>query len=185
MAKLVITSTPSNIEVQLNDYAVSYSAKAVSIPKTQIQYVSQSPSDTFCTFVSAFFNTEIFVYIATADYLIVDSIDGVAPTSNQDLYNKLKVAIGNESSFSSPTFETVDIASAIIVPANPKRKSLILINTSPNTISFGVDAPAELNSGITLYPNGVWIMDEETFTNKDVHAIASSAGSNLTIQELT
>lgn len=84
---------------------------------------------------------------------------------------------------SSPTFATVGVASASAVASNASRKGLVLTNTSSNTISLGLGATAVLNSGITLTPRGVWVMDERTFTTAAVNAIASAASSNLAIQE--
>lgn len=86
---------------------------------------------------------------------------------------------------SSPTAATVGVASAQAVAANSNRKGLILVNTSVNTISIGLGATAVLNSGITLYPGGVFQMDEYCFDLGAVNAIASSASSNLAIQEFT
>lgn len=84
---------------------------------------------------------------------------------------------------SSPTAATVGVASASALVANASRKGLVLTNTSANTISLGLGAAAVLNSGITLTPNGVWVMDEYTFCTSQIFAIASAAGSNLAIQE--
>jgi len=87
---------------------------------------------------------------------------------------------------SSPTFATVGVTSAQAVASNANRKGLVLINTSANTISlaFGANA-AVLSSGITLTPNGVWVMDEYTFSTSAINAIATGASSNLAVQELT
>lgn len=85
---------------------------------------------------------------------------------------------------SSPTFATVGVASAQVVASNASRKGLILTNTSANTISLGIGSTAVLNSGITLYPGGVWVMDEYNFATGAIDAIASAAASNLAIQEL-
>lgn len=87
---------------------------------------------------------------------------------------------------SAPTFATVGVTSAQVVASNASRKSLVLINTSSNNISFGIGSnPAVLNSGITLTPNGVWESDEYSYVTSAINAIASGASSNLTIQEFT
>lgn len=84
----------------------------------------------------------------------------------------------------TPTFVTVGVTSALAVAANSSRKSLVLINTSSNNISFGIGAnPAVLNSGITLTPNGVWESDEYSYVTSAINAIASGASSNLSVQE--
>lgn len=86
---------------------------------------------------------------------------------------------------SSPTSAIVGVASGLSLAANANRKGLILTNTSKNTISFGLGVAAVLNSGITLTPNGNWIMDEFNFTTAAINSIASAASSNLAIQEFT
>lgn len=85
---------------------------------------------------------------------------------------------------SSPTFSSVGVASAQAVAANANRKGLVLVNTSDTaTISLGFGAAAVLNSGITLAPGDVYIMDEYTFDLGAVNAIASAASTNLAVQE--
>ena len=59
------------------------------------------------------------------------------------------------------------------------------MNLSSSDISFGIGTAAILNRGITLKPNGVWEMDEFTFNLSAINAIASGAGSTLSIQEFT
>lgn len=86
---------------------------------------------------------------------------------------------------SSPTAATVGITSASAVASNANRKGLVLTNTSANKISFGIGTAAVLNSGITLFPGGTWVMDEFNFTTGAINAIASVASSNLAIQEFT
>lgn len=84
----------------------------------------------------------------------------------------------------TPTFATVGVTSAQVVAANGSRKSLVLINTSTNDISFGIGVnSAVLYSGITLTPKGVWESDEYSYVTSAINAIASGASSNLTIQE--
>lgn len=85
---------------------------------------------------------------------------------------------------SAPSFATVGTSSAQAVASNASRRGLVLINTSANTVSFGLGSNAAvLNSGITLVPNGVYDMSEFDYVTGAVNAIASGASSNLTIQE--
>lgn len=86
---------------------------------------------------------------------------------------------------SSPTAASVGVGSASAVAANANRRGLTLINTSSNDISLGFGAAAVLNSGITLKPNGVFEMDEYTFTLGAIFAIAGGAASNLAVQEMS
>lgn len=84
----------------------------------------------------------------------------------------------------TPTFATVGVTSSNVVASDASRTSLVLINTSTNTISFGIGSnPAVLYSGITLVPNGVWESDEYSFVTSAIQAIASGANSNLSIQQ--
>lgn len=85
----------------------------------------------------------------------------------------------------SPTAASVGITSAQAVASNANRKSLVLINTSTARISIAFGSAAVLNSGITLYPGGVFVMDVFTFDTAAVNAIASVGTSNLAIQEYT
>lgn len=102
-----------------------------------------------------------------------------------DTLGALKVSAKSPLTASSPTFATVGVASGAAVASNASRKGLVLVNTSTAVISFGIGAAAVLNSGITLLPYGVWVMDEHTFTTAAINAIASAAASNLSVQELT
>jgi len=87
---------------------------------------------------------------------------------------------------SSPTFVTVSSVSSAAVAANASRKGLVLTNTSTTkTVSLGLGATAVNGSGIILAPNGVWTMDEYTYTTQAINAITTSATANLAIQEFT
>lgn len=83
----------------------------------------------------------------------------------------------------TPTFAIIDITSGLAVASNSLRKGLDLVNISSNTISLGIGTTAVLNSGITLQPGSTYYMSEYDFFTSAVNAIASGAGSNLTIQE--
>jgi hypothetical protein len=85
----------------------------------------------------------------------------------------------------SPTAVSVGVASGQVLAANASRKGAAFVNTSANTISFGLGVAAVLNSGITLVQNGVWEMDANTFTTGAINAIASGATSNLAVQEFS
>lgn len=83
----------------------------------------------------------------------------------------------------SPTVASVGTSSASAVASNASRKGLILQNNSVNTIYLGIGATAVIGSGITLYPGGVFNMDEFMFFTGAVNAIASGAASSMAIQE--
>lgn len=85
----------------------------------------------------------------------------------------------------SPASASVGTSSGSIVSSNSSRKGLVLINLSAFNVSFGLGAAAVLNNGITLTPNGVWVMDQYTFTTDAIDAIAASAGCTVSIQEFS
>ena len=81
-----------------------------------------------------------------------------------------------------PATASVTGTSSLVVPANTSRKGLVIINLGTINVSFGCGAAAALNSGITLTPNGTWVMDQFTFTTLAINAICSSTAT-LSIQE--
>lgn len=123
------------------------------------------PSET-----AAVFSTQVYQPTGANLHTVVDNGNITVTTS----------ATGN-----APSSVVVGITSISVVSANALRKGLILTNTSNKTISLGLDgASAVLNTGITLSPNGVWVMDAYTFTTGEITAIASAASGNLAIQEM-
>lgn len=86
--------------------------------------------------------------------------------------------------WTAPTPETVTVSSssAIVIPQNTNRKGLVVTNIGDVDVFFGINATALMNSGIALTPNGTWVMDQDTFTTEDLHAICESS-STLSFQE--
>ena len=83
-----------------------------------------------------------------------------------------------------PNVVSVGVASTLVIAANSGRKGLVLTNRSANVISLGFSgAAAVLESGITLDPGDVFVMDARNISTGQVNGIASSAASSLTIQE--
>jgi len=83
-----------------------------------------------------------------------------------------------------PTFVTVGAASAQALPARVGRRGLSLVNTSSQTISFGLNgAAAVLNSGITLLPGQPVVLIGRDCPQGIVNAIAGAGNSNLAVQE--
>lgn len=119
-------------------------------------------------------------YTPVSGRLPVDAVGTV--TANQGA-PPWRVVSKEDLAPAAPTFATVGVASAQAVAANGSRKGLLLVNTSNNRVSLGFGAAAVLDSGITLYPMGVFFMEEHDFDTGAVNAIASAAGSNLAIQE--
>jgi len=79
----------------------------------------------------------------------------------------------------------VGTSSAIAVDQNLQRVGLIVTNVSTSTIYLGLSgSAATLKSGITLTPSGgAFSMDDYTFNNEVITAIAHTASSVLAVQE--
>lgn len=103
----------------------------------------------------------------------------VEVTNFPSSYPVAKVAL----TASDPTYGTVGITSAELVPANASRKGLILVNATLNTVSIAFGTAAVLNSGITLTAGGVYTMGEYDYSTAQVRAIASLAGTVVSVQE--
>ena len=83
----------------------------------------------------------------------------------------------------TPATATATTNSSTVVASNSARKGLIVMNLGTTNVHFGCGSTALLNSGITLNPNGVWIMDQYTFTTSAINAIVSTGTATLAIQE--
>ena len=87
MANLVITSTTNSVCFLANDYATSFGWSKRTRLKSSLVTITL-----FLTYVEYHVNTGDKYNIsnaATAGALIVDSVDGVAPISLDDLYTKI------------------------------------------------------------------------------------------------
>ena len=82
----------------------------------------------------------------------------------------------------APTSASVTNTSSLVIAANASREGLVVMNLGTVNVSFGCGYPAVVNSGITITPNGVWVMDAFTFTTGAINAICSSTAT-LAIQE--
>jgi hypothetical protein len=86
MANIVITSSTNLVKVDWGIYATSFSKE--SWHKSSLHLFLNNGNN--YVQVSEDNGTGIaLTYIATTNAFIVDSVDGVAPTSNSDLYDKL------------------------------------------------------------------------------------------------
>jgi hypothetical protein len=87
MANLVITSTTNSVSFLANDYSTSFGWSKRTRLKSSLITITLFP-----TYVEYLVNTSDKYNVsnaATAGALIVDSIDGVAPSSLDDLYTKM------------------------------------------------------------------------------------------------
>ena len=78
----------------------------------------------------------------------------------------------------------VGTVSEIVVPANIDRVGLIITNIAEGTIYLGVDKTSTLKAGIVLTPGGgAWSMDEYSYNNGAITAIAHSGTLVIAFQE--
>lgn len=82
----------------------------------------------------------------------------------------------------APSSYTVGATSGQAVASNSNRKGVTIINMGTVNVSLGFSNAAVADSGITLTPNGSYVMDEYTYTTGAINAICSSS-SSLAIQE--
>ena len=82
----------------------------------------------------------------------------------------------------APASASVTSSDSVVLAANSLRKKLVIMNLGTVNVHFGDGFSAAINSGITLTPNGTWVMDRYTFTTNAIHAICGSS-SILAIQE--
>lgn len=83
----------------------------------------------------------------------------------------------------SPASVSVGTTSTTVLAANANRKGVVIQNISTAVVSFGIGATAALNTGITLYPGGVWYMDEFSFSTAQINGDAAIAASTVSVQE--
>lgn len=117
--------------------------------------------------------------VTVSNALVVDGSGVTQPVSG---------TIGTKTALtaSAPAQVSVGVASGVLIAANGSRKGFVVVNNSSARISIGLaGAAAVLDSGITLYPGGSWVMDEYTFNTGAINAIASAAASLAGIQEFT
>ena len=99
MANIVITSTANTIIVDFGDYAVleNIDGKKAVYNITDISIVWLEKDDSFINVKMKDAITTPYwqiSYMETTGALIVDSIDGVAPTDNVDLFNMINILRG-------------------------------------------------------------------------------------------
>lgn len=90
MANVAVTSTATKISVDFGIYVGNGIPKkrTYNISKT-VFFVSLEESDSMVTVLSEGSSQWNLAYTATTNCFIVDSVNGVAPSSNSDLYDKL------------------------------------------------------------------------------------------------
>ena len=93
MPSLIITSDTIQVHVNFNDYESVVDYHKTSFKRKDISVVDLSESDVFVRV--NMINGEAFdlSYTDTAGALTVGTIDGVAPTNNEDLKNKINALV--------------------------------------------------------------------------------------------
>lgn len=95
MANLVITSTTNTIKSDNGIYAgipgpFGIIQKKITFRKDEIGRIALAPADAYVLINFKNIGIELLlVYTPTSGALAVDTVDGVAPNSNSDLYEKL------------------------------------------------------------------------------------------------
>ena len=89
MANIVITSTTNSIKADFGVYAPTIKIKKGAWRRDLITSFQLADGDEFIVAYVVGENRWNLSYTNGSANLIVDSVDGVAPTSNSDLYDKL------------------------------------------------------------------------------------------------
>jgi hypothetical protein len=90
MANLVVTSTTNTIKVVFNDTPADGITQGAW---RKDKVISFRLHDTYIDVITMGIDFQVS-HTATAGCLIIDSVDGVAPSSLSDLYNKLTALLG-------------------------------------------------------------------------------------------
>lgn len=93
MANIIVTSTTNTIQVTFGVYESSVIPKKGTWHKEYIQSFSLMPSDSFVKGRTVG-EPEWQLSFNGTNSMQVDSVNGVAPTSNSDLYDKLVALLG-------------------------------------------------------------------------------------------
>lgn len=93
MANLVVTSTTDTIKVVFNDLATAYGIKKATWHKARITF-QLLPSDSYVKVLVLNEPNWAVSFDGSTGTAQIDSVNGVAPTSNSDLYDKLSTLLG-------------------------------------------------------------------------------------------
>lgn len=148
------------------------------------------PNGTPATLVAGWDDSSRYRYfkLSTSGWLYIAGTNDLGNAQRIALTNLGQVYTDGRLNFgaNAPTFATVGVASGTALAANSSRTGAIFTNNSVNTISLNISGGAAvLGSGITLLPGMSWTMGIMDFTTSAITAIASAAGSNLSIQEFS
>ena len=83
-----------------------------------------------------------------------------------------------------PSAAGVGTVSEVIVAENVDRVGLMITNISDGTIYLGIGNTATLKAGIVITPGGgAWSMDEYSYSNQAITAIAHSSTLIIAFQQ--
>ncbi|CAM6003508.1 unnamed protein product [Sphagnum balticum] len=123
--------------------------------------------------------------VSVSNFPSSQAVTGTFFQTTQPVSGSISVIKGNQSP-AAPGSATVGTTSGTILSANLSRTGAVVINLSSANVSFGLNGnTAVAGSGITITPNGVWEMDQYTFTTGAITAIATAASSPVAIQEFS
>ena len=93
MANITVTSTTNSISVEFNDYSSSLGTSKSTWNKTRITFGLKHSNSFVQVLVLGEPNWAVS-YDGSAGTLQIDSVNGVSPSSNSDLYTKLIALLG-------------------------------------------------------------------------------------------
>lgn len=94
MPNVVITDTTNTIRVDFGDYASATGFKKGSWPKDKIEHFKLDSDDEYVFALTQLDPRWALSFNGSTGTFQVDSVNGVAPTSNSDLYDKLIALLG-------------------------------------------------------------------------------------------
>lgn len=199
--QLLIVNTTGSTRTYLSG-AISVLANSSTAITNTTQQLSLSTDGSLHSDISAglanisdgttvFGNTDAFVYLNLIPGILGPNSDALGNNlTSSTITSGTKQALDTTQqkmplTVSSPATATVGVSSSTVLSLNTNRKGMCIINVSLSKVSFAIGTTAVLNSGITLYPGGVWVMDDYTYATGAINAIASIASSVISIQEFT
>jgi len=93
MANIVVTSTTNAVKVDFGDYAAAVGRKCGTWNKKHIVNFGLQDDDSMVIAHTLEEPKWTLSYTNGTSAMIVDTVDGVAPTDNEDLHNKLSALI--------------------------------------------------------------------------------------------
>jgi hypothetical protein len=90
MANVVVTSDSTSILVEFNDTSSVLAMKRGTWRRADVININLRSDESIIEVITSIGQTWLVSYNSVAGALIIDSVNGVAPTSNADLFTKLR-----------------------------------------------------------------------------------------------